>query len=83
MISLKDLSKTYFQGTHRIEVLYKLNLEVKANESLAILGQSGSGKSTLLSLLAGLDSPDFGSIHIDGNNLAKLNQNELANGRTT
>ena len=51
IISLKKISKTYFQGSQRIEVLNQLNLEVEKNESLAILGQSGSGKSTLLSIL--------------------------------
>ena len=78
MIFLNDVSKTYFQGTQRIEVLYKLNLEVKAHESVAILGQSGSGKSTLLSLLSGLDSPDLGSIQVNGQDLGKLNQDELS-----
>lgn len=78
IISLKKISKTYFQGSQRIEVLNKLNLEVETNESLAILGQSGSGKSTLLSILAGLDQPEFGTLSIDGQDLAKLSQDELS-----
>ena len=59
MIKIDKISKTYFQGTQRIEVLHQLGLVADPNESVAILGQSGSGKSTLLSLLAGLDFPDF------------------------
>lgn len=78
IISLKKISKTYFQGSQRIEVLNQLNLEVETNESLAILGQSGSGKSTLLSILAGLDQPEFGTLSIDGQDLAKLSQDELS-----
>ncbi len=78
IISLKKISKTYFQGSQRIEVLNQLNLEVEKNESLAILGQSGSGKSTLLSILAGLDQPEFGTLSIDGQDLAKLSQDELS-----
>ena len=66
IISLQKISKTYFQGSQRIEVLNQLNLEVESNECLAILGQSGSGKSTLLSILAGLDHPEFGTVSVDG-----------------
>lgn len=78
IISLHKISKTYFQGTQRIEVLYNLSLEVESSESVAILGQSGSGKSTLLSLLAGLDLPDFGSVSVGHQDLSKLSQDELS-----
>jgi macrolide transport system ATP-binding/permease protein len=61
IISLRKISKTYFQGSQKIEVLKQLNLEIESNECVAILGQSGSGKSTLLSLLAGLDNPEIGT----------------------
>ena len=78
IISLNKISKTYFQGTQRIEVLYGLNLDVKSSETLAILGQSGTGKSTLLSLLAGLDVPDFGTISVNKQDLSKLSQDKLS-----
>lgn len=78
IISLNKISKTYFQGTQRIEVLYGLNLDVKSSETVAILGQSGTGKSTLLSLLAGLDVPDFGTISVDKQDLSKLSQDKLS-----
>lgn len=82
IISLRKISKTYFQGSQRIEVLKQLNLEVESNECVAILGQSGSGKSTLLSLLAGLDNPELGTVSIGRQDLAKLSQDELSQFRS-
>lgn len=78
IISLNKISKTYFQGTQRIEVLCGLNLDVKSSEAVAILGQSGTGKSTLLSLLAGLDVPDFGTVEVNKQDLSKLSQDKLS-----
>lgn len=78
LISLQKISKTFFQGTQRIEVLNLLNLKVQPGESITVLGKSGSGKSTLLSILAGLDHPEFGNISINGQDLSALSQNELS-----
>ena len=78
LIFLQKISKTFFQGTQRIEVLNLLNLKVQPGESIAVLGKSGSGKSTLLSILAGLDHPEFGNISINGQDLSALSQNELS-----
>ena len=78
IISLNKISKTYFQGTQRIEVLCGLNLDVKSSEAVAILGQSGTGKSTLLSLLAGLDVPDFGTVEVNKQDLSKFSQDKLS-----
>ena len=80
--SIDKISKTYSQGGKRIEVLNHLSLKVKKGETVAILGQSGSGKSTFLSLLAGLDQPDYGKIEIDGTDLTKLKQEDLAHFRS-
>ena len=80
--SIDKISKTYSQGGKRIEVINRLSLTVKKGETVAILGQSGSGKSTFLSLLAGLDQPDFGNIEIDGTDLTKLKQEDLAHFRS-
>ncbi|MBK8961286.1 MAG: ATP-binding cassette domain-containing protein [Proteobacteria bacterium] len=65
-LELDALSKHYAQGATRMEVLRDINLEVAEGEFLAIVGFSGSGKTTLLSLLAGLISPDSGSIRLRG-----------------
>ena len=82
MIDINKISKTYFQGTQRIEVLYNLSLQVQEGQSLAILGQSGSGKSTLLSLMSGLDKPEFGTITLDGQDITKLSQDQLSQFRS-
>ena len=82
LVSIQKISKTYSQGGKRIEVLFKLSLEVKKGETLAILGQSGSGKSTLLSLISGLDQPDYGNIRINDCDLTKMKQEELARFRS-
>ena len=81
MIKIDKISKTIFKA-RKESSLHQLSLVADPNESVAILGQSGSGKSTLLSLLAGLDFPDFGSIQINGQEIQKLNQNQLSQFRS-
>ncbi len=78
MIELKHVSKTYTQGDVKIPVLQDVNLRVAEGEHVAIIGASGSGKSTLLSLMSGMDSPDSGEVHIDGKDISKMNEDELA-----
>ncbi len=77
LVSVHALSKQFRQGDSTIKVLQNLDFEVKAGETLAIVGQSGSGKSTLLSLLAGLDQPSTGKITIRGQSLQTMSQAEL------
>ena len=62
VLSAQGLVKTYQSGDRRIGVLRDVGLEVLAGESVSIRGESGSGKSTLLNLLAGLDTPDAGTL---------------------
>lgn len=66
ILSIKDVNKGFGVGTHRAEVLKKINLEVKEGEFLAILGFSGTGKSTLMNLIAGLEMPDSGTLTYRG-----------------
>lgn len=74
ILTARNLSKTY--GVTR--VLHGLDMEIRAGESVAILGQSGSGKTTLLSLLAGLELADEGEVLFDGKNLSALGADALA-----
>jgi predicted ABC-type transport system involved in lysophospholipase L1 biosynthesis ATPase subunit len=62
VLSARALRKSYPSGDGRLEVLRGVDLDIAAGESVSIRGESGSGKSTLLNLLAGLDSPDSGSV---------------------
>ena len=62
VLSARALRKSYRSGDGRLEVLRGVDLDIAAGESVSIRGESGSGKSTLLNLLAGLDSPDSGSV---------------------
>ena len=80
ILEINDLCKTFRTAAslEPIEVLKNLNLEMETGETLAILGQSGSGKSTLLTLLAGLDRPTSGSIVLNGQDMAALNEEDLS-----
>ena len=68
-------------GGQNVQVLSSITFSVLAKERFAIIGRSGSGKSTLLGLLAGLDAPSSGEIYINGVDLGKLNEEELASFR--
>jgi putative ABC transport system ATP-binding protein len=78
MLIAKDLEKTYRSGDRMLTVLRDVNLHVEAGDFIAILGPSGSGKTTLLGLLAGLDTPSRGAVHIAGTDLAPLSEDERA-----
>ena len=78
MIELRNVSKTVESGGHPLTILHPLNLSVQDGRFLAIAGPSGSGKSTLLGLLAGLDAPTAGEILINGTDITRLGEDELA-----
>lgn len=78
MIRARDLSKTFMSGGRPLSVLRKVDLEIEAEAFVAIVGPSGSGKTTLLGLLAGLDHPSSGTVHLDGQNLSELSEDERA-----
>jgi putative ABC transport system ATP-binding protein len=73
-----EITKTIDTGTHRVEILRGIDLEMPAGQFVAIMGASGSGKSTLLGLLAGLDTPTAGKVVIDGVDITGLSEDELA-----
>ena len=78
MIELRDVSKTVTSGTHPLTILQPLTITIPKGQFLAIVGASGSGKSTLLGLIAGLDAPSSGSVVIDGTDITRLGEDELA-----
>jgi putative ABC transport system ATP-binding protein len=79
ILEIKDVCKSFHQprsGT--LDVLTRVNFNLAAGETTAIIGQSGSGKTTLLSLIAGLDNPDSGQVILAGENLCTMKENRLA-----
>ncbi len=78
MLSCQSLTRTYRSGERDLTVLKDITFSLPAGEFLAILGPSGSGKTTLLGLLAGLDRPSSGTVHVEGQELGALSEDERA-----
>jgi len=78
MIVAKNVSKTYPSGGGLLTVLENINLEIEAEDFVAIVGPSGSGKTTLLGLLAGLDRPASGRIWLDDTRLDSIDEDARA-----
>jgi len=78
IIKLKDVGKVYQMDEVKVQALKNVDLEIKKNEFLAIMGPSGSGKSTLLHLIGCLDKPSYGKLLLNGIDISKLNDSKLA-----
>ena len=76
VISLNDVSKSYWQADKEISVLNNINLEIEEGEMISITGPSGSGKTTLLNIIALIDSLDSGKLNIFENDLSNINEKE-------
>ena len=78
MLKLKNIHKSYQQGSQEFPILKGINLHVKEGDFLAIMGQSGSGKSTLMNIIGCLDKASAGSYHIEGTDVSDLSDNQLS-----
>jgi putative ABC transport system ATP-binding protein len=78
VLHCQSLSRTYRSGDRDLTVLKDISFRLPRGEFLAILGPSGSGKTTLLGLLAGLDQPTAGTVHLDGQQLGSLTEDQRA-----
>ena len=78
ILSVKGIKKTYVMGTQLVHALQSVTLDIYKNEYVALMGPSGSGKSTLMNLLGCLDSPSDGEYLLNGQNVSKMSDSELA-----
>lgn len=78
MIRLEAISRHYKVGTEIVKALDEITLNIRQNEYVALMGPSGSGKSTLMNLLGCLDTPTAGSYFLNGKDVSRMNDNELA-----
>ncbi len=78
IINLKNISRHYQVGSETVKALQSITLSVEKNEFVALMGASGSGKSTLMNTLGCLDTPTGGSYFLNGIDVSKMTDNELA-----
>ena len=77
MLEIKNISKTYGQGTAKVAALNNISLQVNEDGFVAVMGPSGSGKSTLLNIIGGLDYPSSGEVILDGQRIDNLDENNF------
>ena len=78
VISVRDLTKVYTLGEHKVHALRSVSLDVKRGEFVSVIGPSGSGKSTLMHILGCLDQPTSGQYFLDGRDVSTLKDDELS-----
>jgi len=78
VINLDKIVKNYYIGSITVEALRSVDVEIKKNEYVAIMGPSGSGKSTLMNLVGALDTPTSGEYILSGTDVSKMDDNRLA-----
>ena len=78
IIHLENICKSYYLGKHELPVLKSIDLDIFKNEYVALMGPSGSGKSTLMNILGCLDSPTNGRYILNGKDVSRMEDNDLA-----
>jgi putative ABC transport system ATP-binding protein len=78
IIEVQHVSKSVTDSTGTLDILRDVHFSLAPRETAAIVGASGSGKSTLLSIIAGLDTPTQGTVHVAGQNLFGMNEDQRA-----
>ena len=81
IVQIRELTKLYSQGDIQVTALDRITLDIAVGEFLALMGPSGSGKSTLLHIIAGVDRPTSGECLVQGVDVTKLNESQLADWR--
>jgi putative ABC transport system ATP-binding protein len=81
LVELAGIRKDYQRGSETVQVLQALDLSIPRGDFLALMGPSGSGKTTLLNLLGGIDRPTSGSLTVDGTDIARYSESDLARWR--
>ena len=81
LVQLQGIRKDYQRGNETVHVLQELSLSIPHGDFLALMGPSGSGKTTLLNLLGGIDRPTTGSLSVDGIDIARYTESDLARWR--
>jgi putative ABC transport system ATP-binding protein len=83
LVEIRNLVKNYFRGDQVVPVLRDITLDIQRGDFISLMGPSGSGKSTLLNLIAGIDKATAGSLRIDGEDISKLSEGDLADWRAS
>ena len=78
IIHLENIIKAYFMGSNSLTVLKGLSLDIYRNEYVALMGPSGSGKSTLMNIIGCLDTPSEGTYILNGSDVSKMSDDDLA-----
>src|SRR6266567_556713 len=81
MVEIRNVTKLYQQGEIDVTALNNISFDIEVGEFLALMGPSGSGKSTLLHIIAGIDRPTEGECRVQGVDVARLNESQLADWR--